>query len=222
MKSNCIWGLFLAAALLTASAASLRADDWKTTDGKVYQDVKVIESAPDAVTILHKDGGALVLLANLPPDIQKRFNYDPAKAKAAADARAQDDAANAKALQAEMNQASQMRQAGAETQDTGASETDSSPAHDADALATTPASGDASHHSVDELASSAHSLKSDPSDATHHSIDELSASADSLRRDLSDPAYHTMLHLAASIHSLGPDPSDPNHHSISEIADSGL
>lgn len=222
MKSNRALFILLAAALLTASAALLWADDWRTTDGKVYQDVNVIESAPDAVTILYHDGGALVPLANLPPDIQTRFNYDPAKARAAADARAQDDAANAKALQAEMNQAVQMRQAGAKTQDTGASETDSSPAHDAGALATTPASGDASHHSVDELASFVHSLQSDPSDAAHHSIDELAASADSLRRDLSDPAYHTMPHLVASIHSLGPDPSDPNHHSISEIADSGL
>jgi hypothetical protein len=200
MKSNRLCAFLLAAVTLILSATSLRAEDWKTADGKVYQDVKVIESEADTVTILHHDGGALVPLANLPPDIQKRFNYDPVKAKVAADARAKDDAENAKALQAEMDQASQMRQAGPELQETNTPETNSSPADDGDALSTAPASGDANHHSMDELA----------------------ASADSLRRDLCDPTYHTMAHLVFTIHSLGPDPSDPNHHSMSEIADSGL
>jgi hypothetical protein len=224
MKSNRTLALLLAAALLTSFATSLRAEDWKTTDGKVYQDVKVVESNPDAVTILHKDGGALVPLANLPPDLQKRFNYDPAKAKAAADARVNDDAANAQALQAEMNLASQQRQAGSEAQDTAAAGTAPSTNH-AGGIASTPAaSSDATHHSINDLASSAQSLKSDPSDATHHSIDDLSASTLTLRRDLYDPTYHTTAHLTYVINSqgLGPDPSDPNHHSMSEISDSGL
>jgi hypothetical protein len=224
MKSNCTLAIFLAAALLTSSATSLWADDWKTTAGKVYQDVKVIEATPDAVTILHKDGGASVPLANLPPDIQKRFNYDPVKAKAAADARVQNDAANAKDLQVEMDQASQMRQAGPEPQDTNAPETTSSTAHHADATCTKTASTNATQHSVDELSSSTLSLKSDPSDATHHSIDDLSAPTLSLRRNLSDPTYHTTAHLTYMINSqgLGPDPSDPNHHIMSDITDSGL
>jgi len=222
MKSNRTPALLLAAALLTSFATSLCAEDWKTTDGKVYQDVTVIDSKPDVVTILHRDGGASIPLANLPPDIQKRFNYDPAKAKVAADARVKDDAANAQALQAEMNLASQMRQAGPEAQDTGAAGTAPSTTHSDVAASTTPASSNATHHSIDDLASSAQSLKSDPSDATHHSIDDLSASTDSLRRDLYDPTYHTMAHFAYTIHSLGPDPSDPNHHTMSEISDSGL
>jgi hypothetical protein len=158
----------------------------------------------------------------LPPEIQKRFNYDPVKAKAAAEARVKDAAENAKALQAEMDLASQQRQAGPEPQETPAPETSSSAALDAGVPSVPPTSADASHHSMDELASSAHSLQSDPSDPTHHSIYDLSASTSAMRRDLSDPTYHTMAHLVFSIHSLGPDPSDPNHHTISEISDSGL
>ena len=88
--------LLLSAVFLAGSFLSLRAEDWKTNDGKVYQDVKVVRSEPDAVTILHHDGGGRIPLANLPPDLQKRFHYDPAKAKAAADARARDDAENGK------------------------------------------------------------------------------------------------------------------------------
>ncbi|HEV3272588.1 MAG TPA: hypothetical protein VGZ93_10450 [Candidatus Methylacidiphilales bacterium] len=188
MKSNRALPFLLAAALLASSAMSLRAEDWKTTDGKVYQDVTVVDSAPDAVTILHQDGGALVPLANLPPDIQKRFNYDPVKARAAAAARARDDAANALALQAEMDLASQMRQAG----------TDPSTVTGANAPSTTTASSN-THHSIDDLASSMHSLK----------------------RDLSEPGYHTMAHLAAAMRSMSA-PADPTHHSMSAIADSGL
>jgi len=214
--------ILLAAAWLASPAASLRADDWKTSDGKVYQDVKVIQTQPDAVTILHKDGGALVPLAKLPPDLQKRFNYDPAKARAAAEARVKDDAENAKALQAEMDQASRMRQAGPDPQDTTSPATDSALAQDADTLATTPVSTDSNHHSLAELDAAAHTLKLDSSDTTHHSIDDLTASADTLRRDLYDPTYHTTAHLTYSIGSLAPDTADPNHHSMSEIANSGL
>jgi hypothetical protein len=209
MKSNRTLALLLAAALPVFSATSLWAEDWKTTDGKVYQNVTVIDAQPDAVTILHQDGGALVPLANLPPDIQKRFNYDPVKAKAAAEARARDDAANARALQAEMDQVSQMRQAVPDAQDSG---TDSSPA---------TASSKTTHYSMGDLASAMDSLKSDPSDSSHYSISDLADSIHSLRRDLSEPGYHTMAHLAVSMGSLSA-PYDSTHHSISEIADSGL
>ena len=85
------------------------AEDWKTTDGIVYKDVKVIKVEDDAVTIFYADGGARVDLVNLPPDLQKRFNYDPVKAKAAADKRAQDDAASDQALQKEMDQTARQK-----------------------------------------------------------------------------------------------------------------
>jgi len=82
-------------------ALPLYAEDWKTTDGKVYQDVKVIKVEDDAVTVLFKDGGALIPLIKLTPDLQKKFAYDPVKAKVAADARAKADAENQKKLDAE-------------------------------------------------------------------------------------------------------------------------
>jgi hypothetical protein len=82
-------------------ALPLYAEDWKTTDGKVYQDVKVIKVEDDAVTVIFKDGGALIPLIKLTPDLQKKFAYDPVKAKVAADARAKADAENQKKLDAE-------------------------------------------------------------------------------------------------------------------------
>src|SRR5476649_600569 len=72
--------ILLAAALAFVST-SLLAEDWTTTDGTKYQNVKVVRVEDDAVTILYKDGGALVFLNKLPPNLQDRFDYDPAKAK---------------------------------------------------------------------------------------------------------------------------------------------
>ncbi len=98
--------------LLTLVFASLPAfaEDWTTTDGTKYQNVRVIRVEDDAITILYKDGGALIPLFKLPPDIQERFDYDPKKAKLAAEARAKEDAQNAKQLQAEIEEADKMRQ----------------------------------------------------------------------------------------------------------------
>ena len=59
-----------------------RAEDWTTTDGKTYKNVTVIKHDAVTVTILDSDGGASIPISNLPPDIQKRFDYDPAKAHA--------------------------------------------------------------------------------------------------------------------------------------------
>ena len=95
--------------VLILCASPVFAEDWVTTDGKTYQSVKVIRVQDDAVTILCKDGGALVPLAKLSPTLQKRFSYDPAKAKAAADARAAADAENAKQLQSEIDLAQQLK-----------------------------------------------------------------------------------------------------------------
>lgn len=85
-------------------------EDWKTSDGKTYEDIKVIKVEADAITIIYKEGGALVPLAKLPPAIQTKFAYDPVKAKEAADARAKATADNSKALQAEIVQGDKMKQ----------------------------------------------------------------------------------------------------------------
>jgi hypothetical protein len=68
--------LFLLGLLLVP----LRAEDWTTTDGKTYHNVQVLSSNAAYVTILHEDGGGRIPLSTLSPALQKRFNYDPAKA----------------------------------------------------------------------------------------------------------------------------------------------
>jgi beta-glucanase (GH16 family) len=86
------------AVLFAALLLPILAEDWTTTDGKTYQQVTVVKTDDDAVTILDQDGGALVPLSTLPPDLQQRFHYDPAKAKIAAARRLAEDQANAQAL----------------------------------------------------------------------------------------------------------------------------
>ncbi len=89
---------------------SLRAEDWTTSDGKVYKGVMVVKVEADAVTIIDDDGGALVPLVKLPANLQQRFNYDPEKAKAAA-ARAKADGTSAAALAAEKIEALKLQAA---------------------------------------------------------------------------------------------------------------
>jgi hypothetical protein len=99
----------LLAAIFVFSSVSGFAEDWTTTDGTNYQNVRVVRVEDDAVTILYKDGGALVFLNKLPPALQDRFDYDPVKAKIAAEARAKSDAENAVALQKEIEQAAAIK-----------------------------------------------------------------------------------------------------------------
>lgn len=100
--------IFLIFALALCST-NLFAEDWTTTDGTKYQNVEVIRVEDDAVTILYKDGGALVFLNKLPAALQQRFDYDPVKAKIAAEARTKADAENAKALQTEIELSNKMK-----------------------------------------------------------------------------------------------------------------
>ena len=78
--------------LLALIASPVVAEDWTTTDGTKYQNVRVIRVEDDAVTIIYKDGGALVFLYKLPPALQQKFDYDPVKAKIAAEKRSKEDA----------------------------------------------------------------------------------------------------------------------------------
>jgi hypothetical protein len=88
--------------LLALVAMPVVAEDWTTTDGTKYQNVRVIRVEDDAVTIIYKDGGALVFLYKLPPALQQKFDYDPVKAKIAAEKRSKEDAENAAELQKEI------------------------------------------------------------------------------------------------------------------------
>jgi hypothetical protein len=53
-----------------------------TIDGVTYQDVRWGRLTPSTATIYHKTGIATIPLEKLPPDLQKRFGYDPKKAAA--------------------------------------------------------------------------------------------------------------------------------------------
>lgn len=110
---NAFRAIFAAAVLgLLAFTGSLAlAEDWTTTDGKVYKDVKVMKLDDDAVTILYSEGGALVPLATLSPALQDQFHYDPKKAKAAAAARAKAESDNPAAMEAEKVQAAKLKAA---------------------------------------------------------------------------------------------------------------
>jgi len=59
---------------------------WTTSQG-VFKNVHIIKVEADCVTILHAGGQALVAIYELPPDLQKQLNYNPAAAIAAAAAR---------------------------------------------------------------------------------------------------------------------------------------
>ncbi len=84
------------------------ATDW-TVNGTVYHHVVAGQVEPDRVHISCDGGAGTVQLSDLPPDLQKRFNYDPAQAKAAAQKREDDqraaDASEAAAAQQQQAQA---------------------------------------------------------------------------------------------------------------------
>jgi hypothetical protein len=90
---------------LVLTALPALAEDWVTTDGTKYQNVRVVRVEDDAITIIYKDGGALVPLFKLPPALQQKYDYDPVKAKIAAETRTKEDQENAAALQREIEQA---------------------------------------------------------------------------------------------------------------------
>jgi hypothetical protein len=162
--------LFLAVFLL--GGMSLRAEDWTTIDGKVYPQIKVIKVETDAVTILYRDGGALIPLIMLPDDLQKKFHYNAALAKAAADARDQADFENARALRAEQQQLAARKQALLHAMELTA---ESPKTTGIDIVTAT--SSDSSHHSISELADSIHNLQDDGSSGTHYTINNVATLA---------------------------------------------
>jgi beta-glucanase (GH16 family) len=101
--------LLLFAFFFTSLTLSAHAETWTTTDGKTYQDVKVIKTEDDAVTILDADGGALVPLGTLSPELQQRFHYDPEKAKIAAAHRQSEARVTQQEVEGEKQAAAQLK-----------------------------------------------------------------------------------------------------------------
>jgi hypothetical protein len=77
----------LLAGLLIVGFGIVHAEDWNVK-GRIYHNVQVQGSDDAYVSIMYDGGIGRVALADLPPEVQKRFNYDSAKSKAALDAEA--------------------------------------------------------------------------------------------------------------------------------------
>jgi len=56
------------------------ADDFKTVQGKEYKNVTVSRVDPDGIVLKSKSGISKVYFIELPPDVQKRFQYNAANA----------------------------------------------------------------------------------------------------------------------------------------------
>jgi hypothetical protein len=67
-----------------------------TVDGTTYSNVTFGTVTPSSVSFRHSTGAATVALAKLPPDLQQRLGYDPQKAAAYIQERAEAEAAAAK------------------------------------------------------------------------------------------------------------------------------
>lgn len=76
MKRIVIWLTLVCWATLWTHAA-----DWRIGEA-VYRDVKVRQVTARAVIIQHQGGISQILLADLPPEAQAQFGYDPQKAAA--------------------------------------------------------------------------------------------------------------------------------------------
>ena len=189
--------VFALALTLPLSVISLHAEDWTTKDGKTYQEVSVVRAEPDAVTILHHNGGARVPLKNLPPELQKRFNFDPATAESAEQARAIAEEENRKALQAEMNQVAVRRQAALVAQNPNPP---LPPLPENRIASPSVASNDPTHHGIGELVDTKKRLRDDHDDDTNH---------------------YSMGALKRASHSLLTDTDNSNHHAQGELFHSG-
>ena len=82
---------FLAVIVAGLCCLTARAEDW-TVNGKDYHNVTVSKVDPDKVHITFDGGIGSINLADLPPDLRKRFNYDPQAAKTAVKAEADREA----------------------------------------------------------------------------------------------------------------------------------
>jgi hypothetical protein len=153
-------------AIFLLSAISLQAEDWKTIDGKIYLQIKVIKVEADAVTIFYRDGGARIPLIMLPEDLQKKFNYQPALAKAAADARDEADFENARALRAEQQQLEARKLLVLNAEKAAAESTKTT-----GIVISAPV--DHSHHAISDLVDPYQSLSGNGASDNHYSINGL-------------------------------------------------
>src|SRR5439155_16679641 len=70
------------------SASLAVADDFKTNNGKEYKDATVTQVELDGIVVKTKSGISKLYFAELPKEVQQRFNYNPQQAAAFASAQA--------------------------------------------------------------------------------------------------------------------------------------
>jgi len=68
--------------LIFSVALAASSEDFKTVNGKEYKDATVTRVEPDGIVLRTKSGISKVYFAELPKEIQHRFNYDPEQAAA--------------------------------------------------------------------------------------------------------------------------------------------
>ena len=79
--------------LIFSVALAASSEDFKTVNGKEYKDATVTRVEPDGIVLRTKSGISKVYFAELPKEIQHRFNYDPEQAAAYSAQQAADYAA---------------------------------------------------------------------------------------------------------------------------------
>jgi hypothetical protein len=92
MESKMKTNMFVMLVLIGISVLPLKAEDW-TVNGKDYHNVTVGKVEPDRVHITYDGGIGTVMLSDLSPDLQKRFNYNPTQAAAVTQKRDADQSA---------------------------------------------------------------------------------------------------------------------------------
>jgi hypothetical protein len=96
----------LSTILLLSFAAAALSEDFKTANGKEYNNATVTRVEPDGIVLKTKSGITKVYFAELTKDVQERFHYVPEKASAYA----AEQAANYAAYQKQQEEARRQRE----------------------------------------------------------------------------------------------------------------
>ena len=70
--------------LLALTFTAAVAEDLITLTGRTYTNANITRVDVDGITVLYPGGGSKLAFTNLPPEIQKKYGYDPGKAAAIA------------------------------------------------------------------------------------------------------------------------------------------
>ncbi|SRR6266446_9793020 len=72
----------LVVAVIFGISSTSRADNLVTLSGKRFKNVRVTEITPATIAFMHSSGAARFAFTEFGPDLQKKYGYDEAKARA--------------------------------------------------------------------------------------------------------------------------------------------